>query len=593
MTKQMSYPALSILTDLAGRTQSGEIKKELAQEEAIRLIENIRYGKNLENYFFILTTRPDMILHPYRRDLIGRYIGELEDPAGHRFYKEMASLAEARGEGFVEYLFQESDTTYSSSIKISYILLFQKWDWIFGTGFYMKDVEQEVLRRSQPFRYTLYLLFAFFLFLLALMIWYTAGLEKQRIAALKDQKNSNQLFKSFINNTFQLIGILDPEGVVFQVNNKALELIGQHQQDVIGQEVWTTSWWSHSPEEAIKIKEAVMMAAEGKSCRFETSHMTLEGETILADLTFNPVWDDKNRIQYIILEGRDITEQKHIEEKLRKLNENLEKEVGERTAELHRNLQNLEGTQEQLIQSEKMAALGRLVAGVAHEINTPLGISVTAASYLDDRTKRIRKLLDENDLTEEDFLSYLENTIESTGMILTNLERAAGQIKVFKQVAVDQSDEAIRNFLLKEYIQEIIKSLHPELKKKPCLIDILCPEELEITTYPGAISQILSNLVMNSMKHGFKNRDSGAISISCRKENNRICIDYQDNGEGISKETAEKIFEPFFTTARGDGGTGLGLHIVYNLVTQKLKGRISINTQQTEGLGFLIDFPVE
>ena len=148
-------------------------------------------------------------------------------------------------------------------------------------------------------------------------------------------------------------------------------------------------------------------------------------------------------------------------------------------------------------------------------------------------------------------------------------------------------------FNLKNYIQEVLKSLHPELKKKPCLINVNCPEELEITTYPGTISQIISNLIMNSIKHGFKNRDSGTISIDCKRKGNHILMNYTDNGQGIKEESAGKLFEPFYTTARGEGGTGLGLHIVYNLINQKLKGNIAINTQMESGLGFLIDFPIE
>ncbi len=593
LSSHVSSAALSILMDYQARVEAGELTLAEAQKESVRIIENMRYGKDNLDYFWIMTTRPDMIAHPYRDDLTGRYVGELEDPRGRKVFKEMTAITEASQSGFLEYSFQKYDNSTEIGEKIAYITLFKDWNWIIGTGFYLDEVtpfKRSVIRRLLILGYGILL---FILILILYQAYKNLNLKKELTESISRELSSKQLFQTVFNNTFQLIGILDNRGRLLQANKNALEVIGTTPDQVVNKYIWETNWWAKAPGEIEKVKEAVEKASQGIATRFETYHIKPEGTKAYIDLTFSPVLSKEGKVLFILPEGRDITERKEMEEELLKLNNTLERQVEERTGTLQKYLKDLEGTQQQLIQSEKMAALGRLVAGVAHEINTPLGISVTAASYLDDRTRRIKNLMDQGDLTEEEFLSYLDNTVESCGMILANLERAAGQIKVFKQVAVDQSDEAIRTILLKNYLHEIVKSLHPELKKKPCLIEIDCPAELQITTYPGTISQVFSNLIMNSIKHGFKNRESGAITITCHKEKQRLHILYEDNGQGITEEVADKIFEPFYTTARSEGGTGLGMHIVYNIITQKLKGKISVDPHQDGGLAFLIELPAE
>lgn len=592
MAKQMTLSALSIIDHFQNQTKSGILTVEEAQKAAIEAIGSMRYGTEMNNYFWIITDRPDMVYHPFRQELNGEYVGEFEDPSGKRLFKEMVSITEAEGDGFIDYLWESYDNPDNINSKISYVILFEPWQWIVGTGVFLEEIR--LVNRAVSLQFTIMeIIILFLIFLLLTYFSLKAGrLHNEKNSAIQERIEVSGLFQNVFNNTYELMGILKPDGTIIKANKKSLQLIKETEKNVVGQKFWESPWWTRSSEEAKRVKEAIQLAGRGEVIRFESFQIQTDKKNIPIDISFSPLSDEEGNIRYILPEARDITVQKNTEEKLQTLNSHLERLVKEKTEELNSFLKDLQGTQKQLIQSEKMAALGRLVAGVAHEINTPLGISVTASSYLEDRTRKVKRLLQEDQLTEEEFNSFLETTIESSEMILTNLERAASQIRVFKQVAVDQSDEAIRSIVLKDYIQEVIKSLHPELKKKPCMIDVSCPEELEITTYPGTISQIISNLIINSLKHGFKNRESGAINIECRKDNNHLILSYQDDGQGINEEAAGKLFEPFYTTARSEGGTGLGLHIVYNLITQKLKGNIIINTLTESGLGFLIDLPI-
>ena len=288
-----------------------------------------------------------------------------------------------------------------------------------------------------------------------------------------------------------------------------------------------------------------------------------------------------------------INKWKKIQKEIIELNNSLEITVEERTKELKENIKNLQIAQKQLVQSEKMASLGNLVAGVAHEINTPVGISLTGITHFQHITNELKKLYEKDNLSQEEFEEYINTSYEISNSIYVSLVKAAELIKSFKQVAVDQSNEQLRKFNLKEYIEEILLSLHNKIKKTNHKIEIECDEKLYIKSYPGAISQILTNFIMNSLIHGFKDKNDGHIKISAKKIDNNLQIIYTDDGKGIPKENLEKIFDPFFTTNRENGGSGLGLNIVYNLVENRLHGKIEAKSIVGDGVTFILTFPVE
>ncbi|SMF73465.1 Histidine kinase-, DNA gyrase B-, and HSP90-like ATPase [Azospirillum oryzae] len=267
-------------------------------------------------------------------------------------------------------------------------------------------------------------------------------------------------------------------------------------------------------------------------------------------------------------------------------------ELERRRSEAEAALDRLREAQEAMIQSEKLASLGALVAGVAHEINTPVGIAVSCASHLADATLAMRRRAADGDLGKAEFARYLATATDTTDLILGNCERAAQLIAGFKQVAVDRASAERRSVNLAAYIQDTLVSLQPKLRPSGHAVAVSCPADLELDSYPGVLSQILSNLVMNALTHAFADGRAGdmAITVDCPDPDTvRLC--FTDNGRGMIEDHRARVFEPFFTTRRGRGGSGLGLHIVHNLVVGALAGSITVDSAPDRGTSFTLLFP--
>ncbi len=281
------------------------------------------------------------------------------------------------------------------------------------------------------------------------------------------------------------------------------------------------------------------------------------------------------------------------ENEIIELNAELENKVYARTKELEASLDNLKLTQQQLVEQEKMASLGELVAGVAHEINTPIGVGITAVSHLVESIDRISKAFNSGTLTKKQFSDMLSAILESAGIVESNLRRAADLVKAFKSVAVDQSSSEPRLFALRSYVQDVLTSLRPKLKRTQHEIHLDIPEDLNLYCDPGVISQIITNLIMNSLHHAFAVNEKGVIHISAQSHEDILQLTYSDNGQGIEQSILKRLFDPFVTTKRGQGGSGLGTHIIYNLVTQGLGGRIQCTSEPNKGTRFEIILPLE
>ncbi|MBE1302349.1 MAG: hypothetical protein GJ680_20865 [Alteromonadaceae bacterium] len=261
----------------------------------------------------------------------------------------------------------------------------------------------------------------------------------------------------------------------------------------------------------------------------------------------------------------------------------LEEQVNLRT-------EDLVNAHKQLIESEKNASLSGLVAGVAHEINTPVGISVTAASNLIERCKLLQRSFDQGTLKKSEFAGHVDNIFQSADMVLSNLTRAADLIRSFKEVSVDQISQQRRTFNFRHYLDEIMASLNPRLRRENVSVEIDCDADIQIDSYPGAIAQLITNLAINAVLHAFEEQDGGIIKIHVRKSGDMINLNFSDNGRGIPASDLDKIFEPFYTTKRGKGGSGLGLQIISNIVNIRLGGTIKCESELGKGTTFHMQF---
>ncbi len=322
------------------------------------------------------------------------------------------------------------------------------------------------------------------------------------------------------------------------------------------------------------------VAACGHCNDQETIFKRKDGSVVHISKNVQAICDDSGACREILVSIRDLSELHHLNKELETYTHRLEETVNE-----------LRDTQDQLVEAEKLASLGSLVAGIAHEINTPLGISVTSASSMHDETKTLHQQFEKNEMKRSDLENFFEQSDHACKILQQNLNRATELVRNFKQVAVDQSIEEEREINLHDYCNEALVSLAPKIKTSGVTVTNRIPKDINLKINPGAIYQILSNLILNSLTHAYDAGQSGNINIQSSLENNTLKLTYSDDGKGIPEDLVKKIFDPFFTTQRGKGGTGLGLSIVYNTISGKLQGTIKVNTQAGEGTEFRMSFP--
>ncbi|AUJ71180.1 MULTISPECIES: sensor histidine kinase [unclassified Pseudoalteromonas] len=286
-------------------------------------------------------------------------------------------------------------------------------------------------------------------------------------------------------------------------------------------------------------------------------------------------------------------------QEIKQLNQSLEEKVNQRTIalreanqELLNALERMHQYQNQIIENEKMASLGQMVAGVAHEVNTPIGLGITGSTLLRDKLSDIREAFQTKSLTSKQLERFVKDGIENLDLIYRNLNRAAELVSSFKRLAVSQDLEVNSRIDLSNLLTEVVASMRAELSTKQPEVTIDCDTGLAIESKAGPLQQVLEQLISNSLLHGFKDQQNNSISITVKSSMGQLAIEYADNGMGVPKAIKKRIFDPFVTTRRGEGGSGLGMHLVYNLVTQALGGTITLDEEFSQGAKFIITLPL-
>ena len=407
----------------------------------------------------------------------------------------------------------------------------------------------------------------------------------------KAEQNITKLSRAMEQSPAAIL-MSDRSGSIEYVNPQFTSLTGYSRDEVIGRNALEFKFGNIEFDKQIFEK----IISQGWDWSGEIHSRKKTGEPFWEAISLSPVLDIDQTITNYIIISEDITEKMTLKAAQDHLLTTLDAKVSERTLELNQKIEELETTRHGLIAGEKMASLGRLVAGFAHEINTPVGIGVSTISSIPAFVDKLEKMLEQDEVDEADLNFCLAQIRDSAVLGLSNMRRAADLVTRFKRTSVDQSSESERNFNVRETLNDIIVSLHNTFKKGRIAIELDGPDNLVVSSQPGSLGQIFTNLLMNSFKHGFDNgQREGTIHIRFAVEgspSNHLHFWYRDNGQGIEDSHLKKLFEPFFTTARESGGSGLGTFIVYNIVTDQLKGKIDVSSVKGEGTLFDFHFPI-
>lgn len=407
-------------------------------------------------------------------------------------------------------------------------------------------------------------------------------------ASFEEIKFKEERYRSLVENVETMIYSLSPEGVFLSINHSAEKELKANRSEIIGKHY--SEIFKHSQN--INQIDDLMKRTKNKKVKqhVQLDSINRDGKRIILSVTLIPLLNAHNEIVLYIGANTNITDlieaQEHIENLHASENERLAHLVEQRTKEL-------EHVMSELVNKEKLASLGSLVSGIAHEINTPLGVSVSAASLLESKTRDVITALKSNQLHKDTLIDYINNVDETEQILSNNLKRASNLVKSFKDIAVNQSIEEKINFNVYDYIQSILLSLKHEYKHKNHTFEVKCPKDLYLYSYSGAFSQILTNFIMNSIIHGFKDKIAGHVIIEVIETDSTVKLIYSDDGAGMTKDVLKRIFEPFYTTNRGQGGSGLGLNVVYNIVTGQLDGKINCTSKPNSGTIFTIEFDKE
>ncbi|MCM8594106.1 PAS domain S-box protein [Accumulibacter sp.] len=392
-------------------------------------------------------------------------------------------------------------------------------------------------------------------------------------------------YRELVENANSIILRLNPEGRITFINEFGLKFFDYPEADLLGRPALGTIVPLDGDDGQRRLSARELSLNPERFEHQISENMRRSGERVWVAWTNKAILDDQGQLVEVFSVGSDITERKRVEEELARQREHLEERVVERTSELRQAMA-------QLVQAEKLAALGNLVAGVAHELNTPLGNARVAASVLAEQWSDFTAAVRDGKLSRSQLDRFLVRGREAIDLLERNSARAAELIGHFKQVAADQSSARRRTFDLQQTVQEMLVTLRLSFRNSEHRIDVDIPPGLEMDSYPGPLEQIITNLISNALTHGLAGVESGKVELQARPQGEgQVVLRCRDDGVGIPKAILSRIFEPFFTTRLGQGGSGLGLYIVYNLVTSVLGGTIEVVSTPREGATFTLVLP--
>lgn len=400
-------------------------------------------------------------------------------------------------------------------------------------------------------------------------------------AALAD---SEQRMRCVIDSANEAFIGMDTSGCIFDWNRQAESMFGWSRDEVLQRPVSgliIPQRYRQAHEDGMRRFQASGVSAVLNQ-RIELSAQRRSGEEFPVELSIWRIPHVEQRMFGAFV--RDITERKRAVEQLRELNEELETRVQQRSEELRRAM-------DQIVESEKLASLGGIVAGVAHELNTPIGNIVTMASALEARIEEFELLAGGGTMTRRQLAAHVQECQGASAILVRSALRASELIESFKKVAVDQTSARRRQFDLHDTVRDIAHTLGTAMRHARVALEIRIPPGIRMDGFPGDLEQILSNLIMNSLHHGFEGR-GGNIVIDGALAGDRVQLVYADDGAGIAPELHRKVFEPFYTTKLGQGGSGLGMFIVHNLTHGGLKGDIHLDSEAGKGVRFTLTLPL-
>lgn len=385
------------------------------------------------------------------------------------------------------------------------------------------------------------------------------------------------------------------DGQFVETNDAWLQQYGYQLQDVIGRTAHELGIWV---EPAQRDRLVAAMGPNGTVDRFEVEHRHRDGHHQICLMSGRTFLTGNEKLTLFTL--MDVTRQREAECEIRNMNLELELRVQARTEkleianrELSVALESVRAMQTELVRSEKLAALGSLVAGVAHELNTPIGNSVTVGSTLQHQVAGLAMAFEKGELRRSTLQTFTEDAIRGTDILMRALNRASELIGSFKRVAVDQSSDQRRRFDVQTTLREICLTLEPMYKSTPFDMTLALPDQIEMDSFPGALGQLITNFVSNALQHGFEGRERGQMHVRAEGSGtDHVLLSFSDDGIGMTEDTRNRVFDPFFTTKLGQGGSGLGMNIVYNIVHEVLGGSIDIASSPDAGTLITVRIPV-